>query len=696
MIDRATRTAPPPWGLIGVVSLTATAAVALVVGLIVGGGAEAPLLIDPGAFVRYGLPAAELGVTLGASGAIGGLLLALLVLAPGRPEHSRALDVAAASAAVWTLASAAAGFLTFLAAYLEPITVDDRFGRLIAAYLSTTPLGQAWLATTLMAAAVTVLCFAVRNPALLVGVTVLAVAALWPVAQTGHTGGTADHDAAVTSVFLHSVFAAIWVGGLLTIVLTRRALADRLPVVLARYSTLALVAFIVVASTGLVSAQLRMGGLEALSTPYGMIVAAKVAALTGLGTFGALYRRRLIGRLEREQRPRVTFWVIVSAELALMGIASGLAAALSRTATPVPEVPVAQQLNSSPAEILTGSPLPPAFEAWRLATEWDLNLLWALIAAFGIFFYLAGVVRLRRRGDAWPVHRAIVWTLGMVAIFLVTSSGLAVYENYLFSIHMLGHMVLSMGIPVLLVLGAPVTLAARAIKARRDGSRGPREWILAIVHSKFAGLAGHPLIASVVFAVSLLVFYYSPVFSWAVTNHLGHQWMVVHFLLSGFLFVNALIGIDPAPYRPVYPVRLMILLATMAFHAFFGLSLVTGTNLLLPEWFGAMGRTWGADPLLDQQIGGAIAWSVGEIPTVTLAMLVVWSWSRADGRESKRRDRKADRDGEADLHEWNTMLAERASADARISADFRAADAARPAPVQPAPVQPAPVQSSGG
>ena len=136
--------------------------------------------------------------------------------------------------------------------------------------------------------------------------------------------------------------------------------------------------------------------------------------------------------------------------------------------------------------------------------------------------------------------------------------------------------------------------------------------------------------------------------------------MVLHFLLSGYLFVNALIGVDPAPYRPPYPLRLIILLATMAFHAFFGLSLITGTGLLLPEWFGAMGREWGQTPLADQQTGGGIAWSVGEIPTLMLAMLVVWSWSRADGRETKRLDRRADRDGDADLEAWNAMLAERA------------------------------------
>ncbi len=660
------RTTPLPWGVIGVTALASTAVLAVLIGLVLGGGAEAALIADPGAAVRYGLPIAKLAGTLGAAGAIGGLLLALLALSADQPEHNRALDVAAASAAVWTIASAASAFFTFLAAYLEPISIDNRFGRLIAAFLSSTELGQAWLATTLMAAVVTVLCFAVRSPAVLAFVALVALAALWPVAQTGHSGGTADHDAAVTAVYLHSVFAAVWVGGLLTILLIRTALADRLPIVLARYSTIALVAFIVVAVSGLVSAQLRMGGVEALATPYGLIVAAKVASLIGLGAFGAAYRRRLIGRLETERPPRSTFWIIVSAELALMGVASGLATALARTPTPVPQVPVTLLADPTPAEILTGSPLPPAFEAWRLATEWDLNLLWALLACFGAFFYIAGVVRLHRRGDPWPVHRTILWTLGMALLVVVTSSGLAVYERYLFSVHMLGHMVLSMGIPVMLVLGAPVTLAARAIHARKDGSRGPREWILAIVHSRFAAIVGHPIVASVVFAVSLLVFYYSPLFSWSVSDHLGHQWMVLHFLLSGYLFVNALIGVDPAPYRPPYPLRLIILLATMAFHAFFGLSLITGTGLLLPEWFGAMGREWGQTPLADQQTGGGIAWSVGEIPTLMLAMLVVWSWSRADGRETKRLDRRADRDGDADLEAWNSMLADRARQSERV------------------------------
>jgi putative copper resistance protein D len=212
---------------------------------------------------------------------------------------------------------------------------------------------------------------------------------------------------------------------------------------------------------------------------------------------------------------------------------------------------------------------------------------------------------------------------------------------------------------VLLVPGAPITLALRAIRKRTDHSRGAREWIMLLVHSRYFSILSNPVVAAVLFAGSLLVFYYTPVFSWATTNHIGHQWMIIHFLFVGFLFVQTMIGVDPMPRRAAYPIRLIILLATMAFHAFFGLAILSGSGLFLADWYGAMGWDTGVAAIDDQRAGGGIAWSVGEIPTVTLAIVVAVLWYRSDTRESKRYDRKADRDGDAELVDYNAMLAGR-------------------------------------
>lgn len=641
--------------------LLLTALGALLASLAYGGGADAPLLVDPGAVVRYGLPVAKLLVNLGGAGAVGALVLACFALDSGRPEWNRALDVAAASAAVWTVAAAATGFYTFLTVLQQPIRFDDAFGNVLASFLTGTELGQAWLATTLVAAGVTVLCFAVRNPTVLVFVTVFAVVGLLPMTLQGHRGGTAQHDSATSALFLHVLFAGVWLGGLLTIALLKPLLdKGRLGAVLSRYSTVALVCFVVVAASGYLSAEIRVESLGNLLTPYGILVLVKTAALLTLGLFGAMQRRYFIARMQRPGASGGIFWWIVAAELGFMGIAAGVAAALAKTATPVPEVAASDLADPTPAELLTGAPLPPPVTFERLFTLWNFDLVWILVCAFGIFFYLAGVWRLRTRGDAWPVQRTVFWIAGMLLLFYITNGGVNVYERYLFSQHMLAHMVLGMAVPVLLVPGAPITLALRAIAKRTDGSRGPREWIMLAVHSRPFAILANPLVAAAIFAGSLWVFYYTPVFSWATTNHLGHEWMIVHFLLSGYLFVQALIGIDPAPKRPPYPVRLLILLATMAFHAFFGLALMSGTGLLLADWYGAMGWDTGVTALQDQQAGGGIAWSVGEIPTVSLAIAVAIMWGRSDDRESRRYDRKADRDGEAELEAYNAMLAERA------------------------------------
>ncbi|MCU1542881.1 MAG: copper transporter [Microbacteriaceae bacterium] len=645
--------------IVGPALLLLVALVSAVAALRFGGGAAAEPIADPGAVVRYGLPLGKLLVNIGAAGTIGALVLAAFALAPKKPEFDLALDIAAASAGVWAVASAATAFFSFMTIYLQPISLDDRFGELLAQFLTDNELGQSWLITALVAAALTVLCFAVRNHTLVLVMAVGSIMGLIPMALQGHAGGTASHDAATSAIWLHIVFAAVWLGGLLVLALGARTLdGGRIVPLIARYSTLAIVSFVVVAASGYVSAEIRVGTLDNLFTTYGILVLVKVTALVALGAFGVVQRRYLVGRMETTGA-RKYFWWLVTAELAFMGLASGVAATLARTATPQAQVAASDAGGSSPAELLTGAPLPPPVTIARMFTLWDFDLLWVLFCAFAVFFYLAGVWRLRRRGDSWPVLRTVLWVSGMVVLFYITNGGVNAYEKYLFSSHMLAHMTLGMLVPVLLVPGAPITLALRTIRKRTDGSRGPREWIMLATHSRYFGFLSRPLVAAALFVASLWLFYYSPLFRWATTDHLGHQWMIIHFLLTGYLFVQSLIGVDPSPHRAPYPIRLLVLLATMAFHAFFGLSLMTGTGLLLADWYGSMG--WGTDALADQQAGGGIAWSVGEIPTVALAIAVAIMWSRSDERDSKRYDRKAERDGDAELEAYNEMLAARAT-----------------------------------
>ncbi len=613
-----------------------------------GGASHASSLGDAGDLIRWGTPILKMAVSLSGGLVIGGLGVILFVLPPGDVTE-RVRAVVLGSGVVWTVSLVGYILFTYFSVVGTAPAFDAAFESNFGFFLVQTNLGQLLLWALGFAVVATTTVSLARRPFWFAAAFLVAVASAWPFAEMSHAGTTANHGIAVNALVLHIVFVSLWTGGLVATIVAMAAGANRADS-LRRYSSIALLSIAVVVLTGIASAVIRIGSVDNLVTEYGILVLLKAVGTVILALLGVRWRRSIIPHLD-SAKGIIGFAVL---ETAILGFIVGLATGLARTAPPIE-----QSLTGpmTPAEILTGRPLPDPWTWTTAFTAWNIDLIWGMFALFTTVFYVWGVLRLRRRGDTWPIHRTILWVGAMAALVYTTSGGVAVYGEFLFSAHMIEHMLLTMLVPVGIVLAAPVTLVARAIEVRHDGSRGMREWFLGIIHSRWIGLVGHPLVSTVVFALSLMVFYYSPLLGWATTTHLGHEWMILHFLLSGYLFVQALIGVDPSPHRTAYPVRMILLMATMGFHAFFGLSLMTGHAMLLPEWFGAMGRTWGDAPLVDQQVGGAIAWGIGELPTLILSGMVVLSWIRSDEREAKRSDRQAVRDNDAELEDYNAMLA---------------------------------------
>ncbi len=664
-----TQTKPKRVGSIAIIatllSLTACLVLATLVGLFIGGAAKPTLLIDPGVIVRFGLPLVKAALNLSMALTIGTLVLAAFAFDQGSSLLRRALNLAAIGAAGWALFGVANLVLSYLSITGSQIAFDQTFSSGLWMFATQIQLGQYLGLNLLVGLLLSLVLLAVGGLSGTGISAAISLAGLIPLALTGHAAGTAGHAMAVNSLGLHLVAVTVWVGGLFALLILRPSDSALAAKITKRYSTLALLAFSVVAVTGVVSASLRLRGPADLMTGYGSLVLLKAIALLLLGGFGALYRRRILGRFAIDTKRTATFWRLAIAELSLMGIAIGLASALSRTAPPLNPTPIG---TLTPAQILTGEPLPPELTWVSYFTQWKPDLLWIMVAALGLFGYLLGVYRLTRRGDKWPVARSVSWVLGMLLLTYITSGALNAYSEYLFSVHMIAHMMLTMAVPLFLVPGAPITLLLRATEKRQDASRGLREWALWAVNTKYAQFISHPLIAATLFASSLVVFYFTPIFGWATREHIGHEWMLVHFLITGYLFVQAIVGIDPGPNRQDYPIRLILLIATLTFHAFFGLSLMMGQGLLDAEWFGSMGRTWGQSPVDDQQTGGGIAWGIGEFPTAALTLIVSIQWSRTDKREARRLDRASDRTGNRDIEDYNEMLARLAARDARSKA----------------------------
>ncbi len=631
-------------------------------GLVLAGQLEQtqPGLPDAGAFVRAGLPAGRTLQDLAAALTVGLLVLAACVLPPASGKvkddlvghRARAVRFAAVASTCWLVVGTLTLVLTYAdVAGLSPFAPG--FPSQLGYFLRSFDLGRSMVASLVLVALVSIGTMLATRMSTVGWMALLSLGALLPLALSGHTAGSDDHQAAVDSLGIHLLGVTVWVGGLAALVLLSPWVIGTLPVSVRRYSTLAGWCFALVAVSGAVNAWLRLGSLSGLATAYGALVVVKTVALVLLGTAGWWHRRRTLPRLDVDEPSRRDFLRLAVVEVLVMGATIGVAVALSRSAPPVSQTAVP---SGDGIAALLGYPFPPPLTAARWLTTWYLEPAWALVSVLGLVWYVMAARRLRRRGDGWPAYRAVLWVLGCVVLLWTTSGAPGVYGKTQFSAHMVQHMTLMMVVPMLLVMGAPVTLALRTLTARTDGSRGPREWLLAVLHSRYLAFLANPAVAAGLFIGSLFVFYYSPLFQLALSTHSGHMLMSAHFLAIGYLFAWVLMGPDPGPARAGYPARVLVLLVTVSAHTFFALGIMAATTVLARDWFASIGLRDAAALLADQRTGGGIAWGLAEIPTIVMAVIVAYQWSRSDDREAQRRDRQADRDGDAELAAYNAYL----------------------------------------
>jgi cytochrome c oxidase assembly factor CtaG len=284
-----------------------------------------------------------------------------------------------------------------------------------------------------------------------------------------------------------------------------------------------------------------------------------------------------------------------------------------------------------------GDDLPPLTPG-RFLTSWEpawLPLLGAVVVATA---YLLAVRRLRRRGVRWPVGRTISFVgLGLGSFVLVTTSALAVYDTTLFWVHMVQHMVLAMVTPVFLALGAPITLALRTLPT------GGRRQLLRVLHSRVAKVLTFPVVAGVIFVATPFALYFTGWYEATLRNPVLHELNHVHFVLVGCLWFWPLLSLDPMPNRVPYPMRLIAVFATMPFHAFLGVAIMSSTTLIAADWYLSLDRHWGPDPLADQHLGGGLLWASGDLVALLVLGALFVQWAKASEREAVREDRRLDR-----------------------------------------------------
>jgi putative membrane protein len=278
---------------------------------------------------------------------------------------------------------------------------------------------------------------------------------------------------------------------------------------------------------------------------------------------------------------------------------------------------------------------PPAPSWDVLVTDWSLDIAFPVVIA-GAAAYVAGLRRLQARGRPWPTRRTVAFLSGLAIILIATESGLAAYDRVLFSLHVVQHVLLGMVAPLLIVLGAPVTLALQAC------SRPTQQKILRVLHSAPARVFTHPLTAWALFGSSLVVLYFTPLYELSLRNDWVHAAVHMHFVVVGSLFLAHVVGLDPIPGALGYGARLLYVAVLLPFHTFIGVALLTTNTVIAADWYDNVERSWGASPLSDQRTGAGLLWISGELFGVLAIGLAVRQWMAAEERAAARHDRRLD------------------------------------------------------
>lgn len=242
-------------------------------------------------------------------------------------------------------------------------------------------------------------------------------------------------------------------------------------------------------------------------------------------------------------------------------------------------------------------------------------------------------VRAARRIRGWSVWRTRFFLAGVGAAVIALAGPVAAYENALFWVHMVQHLVVVMVAAPLILLGAPVTLALRA---GPDGLRGA---VRSIVSARPVKVLAHPAIAWIGLAAVMVVSHFSAVYNAALENELIHIAEHAAYIGAALLFWWPVIGIDPGSRRLAWPLRVVYIAGTMPLQAFLGLALYSADRVLY-EHYATLQRSWGPTPLADQQLAGVVMWVGGEFVTVAALAAVIVAWMTDEERVSAREDRR--------------------------------------------------------
>jgi cytochrome c oxidase assembly factor CtaG len=261
-----------------------------------------------------------------------------------------------------------------------------------------------------------------------------------------------------------------------------------------------------------------------------------------------------------------------------------------------------------------------ALAEWQFAPL--VSVLLTLLAA--AYLGCARIVGRRHPARPWPVGRTAAFLLGLAAIAVATQSSVGVYDDVLFSIHMIQHLLLIMVAPPLLIFGRPVTLLLHA-------ARNPLHTrIKQVLRSPLVSGLTWPPVAVTLYAAVVVSTHLTPLMNLVLENEAVHDAEHALYLVAGYLYFLPVVGSEPVRWRLSVFGRYLLLLITMPVDILVGVVLMLVPRELFPA-YARVDRMWGPSLVTDLHQGGLIMFAGSDLVMAVLAVILAVSFVRTSG-----------------------------------------------------------------
>jgi cytochrome c oxidase assembly factor CtaG len=270
---------------------------------------------------------------------------------------------------------------------------------------------------------------------------------------------------------------------------------------------------------------------------------------------------------------------------------------------------------------------------WLTQWNWQPTIILGTIIILGLYIYAVGPLRAKHQlGPVIRTGQAVCFFIGVYCIFFALSSPLdELGDNYLFSAHMVQHLVLTIVGPPLMIAGMPAWLFEPLLRNK--------------VILRIGRILTYPGFVFILFNANFWLWHAPPLYDRTLYDPYLHQLEHLTYLITGFLYWWPVFS----PLSHGWP---RLSMGGQLIYIFLGgmptILLGAGLTFTSPlyEPYIHAPRVWGISPATDQQLGGLIMWVPANIAYIIVASIFFIRWMMM--QDEKQRAEEALLYGDAD------------------------------------------------